>query len=55
MAIHARSYEASREVIEAAVTNNRDLTYLIDIHRDSRRRKTRQKQLTGRPMQSWHL
>ena len=24
---YARSYEASREVIEAAVTNNRDLTY----------------------------
>ncbi len=45
---YARSYEASREVIEAAVTNNRDLTYLIDIHRDSRRRKDTTKTIDGK-------
>lgn len=45
---YARSYDASREVVEAAVTGNRDLTYLIDIHRDSRRRKDTTKTINGK-------
>lgn len=36
---YAQSYQESREVVQAALARNRDLTYLIDIHRDSRRRK----------------
>lgn len=36
---YSQSYQESRAVVEAAVTGNRDLTYLIDIHRDSRRKK----------------
>ena len=36
---YAQSYQESRSVVEAAVSENRDLTYLIDIHRDSRRKK----------------
>lgn len=45
---YARSYEASREIIEAAVTGNKDLTYFIDIHRDSRRRKDTTKTIGGK-------
>lgn len=36
---YGRSYDESRNVVEAAITNNKDLTYLIDIHRDSKRKK----------------
>src|SRR3954453_20315888 len=36
---YSQSYQESRSVVEAAVKDNRDLTYLIDIHRDSRRKK----------------
>lgn len=45
---YSKSYEASRGVVEAAVTNNRDLTYLIDIHRDSRRKKDTTKSINGK-------
>lgn len=34
-----QSYDMSREVVMQAMGRNRDLQYLIDIHRDSRRRK----------------
>lgn len=36
---YAKSYQGSREVVEAAITDNKELNYLIDIHRDSQRRK----------------
>lgn len=36
---YGSSYTEAREVVEAALTSNRDLTYLIDIHRDSQRRE----------------
>ncbi|MDE3839674.1 stage II sporulation protein P [Bacillus methanolicus] len=36
---YAQSYQESRQVVQAALAGNRDLTYLIDIHRDSRRKK----------------
>ena len=44
----ARSYQESRSVVEAAVTQNRDLTYLIDIHRDSRRKKDTTIEINGK-------
>lgn len=44
----AQSYQESRKVVEAAVTGNRDLTYLIDIHRDSRRKKDTTKEINGK-------
>lgn len=33
------AYQESRSVVETAMAGNRDLKYLIDIHRDSRRKK----------------
>ncbi len=36
---YQKSYVESRKVVEAAISSNRDLTYLIDIHRDSQRRE----------------
>nr|WP_295969511.1 stage II sporulation protein P [uncultured Bacillus sp.] len=44
---YVQSYQESRTVVEAAVTNNRELTYLIDIHRDSRRKKDTTKVING--------
>ena len=35
----SQSYQESRSVVEAAVSENRDLTYLIDIHRDSQKKE----------------
>jgi stage II sporulation protein P len=37
---YGQSYNASRSVVASAVNNNRDLTYLIDIHRDAARKET---------------
>lgn len=34
-----QSYTASRQVAEAAISQNKQLTYLFDIHRDSRRKE----------------
>ena len=45
---YAQSYQESRTVVEAAVSGNRDLTYLIDIHRDSRRKKDTTKEINGK-------
>nr|WP_246629076.1 stage II sporulation protein P [Mesobacillus maritimus] len=36
---YAQSYKESRNVVQSAMGTNSDLTYLIDIHRDSRRKK----------------
>ncbi|PLR85882.1 stage II sporulation protein P [Bacillus canaveralius] len=44
---YPKSYQESRAVVEAAVTANRDLNYLIDIHRDSRRREHTTKEING--------
>ncbi len=44
----ARSYQESRLVVEAAVTQNHDLSYLIDIHRDSRRKKDTLIEMNGK-------
>lgn len=44
----ARSYQESRTVVEAAVAQNRDLSYLIDIHRDSRRKKDTTIEMNGK-------
>ncbi|MBY0122352.1 stage II sporulation protein P [Bacillus sp. S/N-304-OC-R1] len=44
-----KSYEESREVVKAATTANRDLTYFIDIHRDSRRRVQTTVDVNGKP------
>ncbi|WP_394580017.1 stage II sporulation protein P [Cytobacillus firmus] len=44
---YGRSYQESREVVQAAITSNRDLVYLIDIHRDSKRKKDTTKEING--------
>ena len=36
---YGQSYQASREFVQTAMANNGDLQYLIDIHRDSQRKK----------------
>jgi stage II sporulation protein P len=36
---YARSYQESRKSVQTALANNKDLEYLIDIHRDSKRKK----------------
>ncbi|MFK2824425.1 stage II sporulation protein P [Bacillus sp. B190/17] len=36
---YGQSYQESRAVVASAQTNNRDLQYFIDIHRDSQRKK----------------
>lgn len=45
---YGRSYDESRNVVEAAITSNTDLTYLIDIHRDSRRKVDTTKEINGK-------
>jgi stage II sporulation protein P len=45
---YAQSYEASREVVQAAASTDRDLTYFIDIHRDSRRKEDTTKEINGK-------
>lgn len=45
---YGRSYDESRKVVQAAVTNNKDLTYLIDIHRDSKRKQYTTKEINGK-------
>lgn len=36
---YTKSYQESREVVQAAMTSNRELQYFIDVHRDSKRKK----------------
>ncbi|MFJ7306924.1 stage II sporulation protein P [Peribacillus frigoritolerans] len=36
---YAKSYQESRKSVQTAMANNKDLEYLIDIHRDSKRKK----------------
>ncbi|MEH7505491.1 stage II sporulation protein P [Neobacillus drentensis] len=35
---YAKSYQESRPVVQAAMASNRDINYIIDIHRDSQRK-----------------
>ncbi|SNZ11060.1 stage II sporulation protein P [Terribacillus aidingensis] len=46
MAYH-QSYEASRPVVEAAVSKNKNLAFVFDIHRDSLKRKDTTKEING--------
>lgn len=45
---YSRSYQESRNVVQAATSNDRNLTYLIDIHRDSHRKKDTTKEINGK-------
>jgi len=42
------SYTVSKEVVREAVANNHDLTYLVDIHRDSSRRQATTTTINGK-------
>ena len=42
-----RSYQESRSVVEAAIANNKDFKYLIDIHRDALRKNKTTKVMNG--------
>ncbi|SHN11005.1 stage II sporulation protein P [Gracilibacillus kekensis] len=44
----ADSYTASKEVVEAALTNNKDLNYVFDLHRDSVRKDITTIELDGK-------
>ncbi|MBO9128956.1 stage II sporulation protein P [Bacillus sp. 165] len=43
-----KSYNASREVVEEAMAQDKNITYLIDIHRDDRRKKETTKVINGK-------
>ncbi|MFS0781702.1 stage II sporulation protein P [Bacillus sp. 1P06AnD] len=43
----SHSYEMSAKVVQAASTSNKQLTYFIDVHRDSARGKTTTKVING--------
>ncbi|TRZ37523.1 stage II sporulation protein P [Niallia circulans] len=45
---YTQSYQGSREVVTAAMSDNRDLSYFIDIHRDSQRRKNTTTTIDGK-------
>ncbi|MFP9126919.1 stage II sporulation protein P [Niallia sp. BSM11] len=45
---YTQSYQGSREVVTAAMTDNKDLSYLIDVHRDSQRRKNTTTTIDGK-------
>ncbi|WP_033828944.1 stage II sporulation protein P [Bacillus andreraoultii] len=45
---YSRSYQASREVVKEALAQNHDLSYLIDVHRDSAKRETTTTQINGK-------
>ncbi|GER66955.1 stage II sporulation protein P [Weizmannia acidilactici] len=45
---YTQSYQESRTVVEAAMKNDRDLQYFIDVHRDSRRRKDTTVEINGK-------
>ncbi len=45
---YGRSYDASRAVVQEAMAGNSNLSYLIDIHRDSRRKEDTTKVINGK-------
>jgi stage II sporulation protein P len=42
------AYQESRPLVQTAMTNNKDLLYLIDIHRDSQRKKVTTTEINGK-------
>lgn len=42
-----QSYDASQPVVKEALANNKDITYVFDLHRDSRRRTDTTKTING--------
>ncbi|BCB04889.1 stage II sporulation protein P [Bacillus sp. KH172YL63] len=42
------AYQESRPLVQAAMTSNKDLLYLVDIHRDSQRRKVTTGTINGK-------
>ncbi|SER18315.1 stage II sporulation protein P [Gracilibacillus ureilyticus] len=44
----AHSYKASKSVVETALTNNKDLNFVFDLHRDSMRADVTTKELNGK-------
>lgn len=45
---YAKSYTASREIVQSAMANNSDLNYVIDIHRDTQRKDVTTIKLNGK-------
>ncbi|WP_273129810.1 stage II sporulation protein P [Metabacillus sp. HB246100] len=45
---YAQSYTASRPVVQEAMTTNRDIDYIIDIHRDSQRKDVTTIEMNGK-------
>lgn len=45
---YGRSYDASRALVQEAMAGNSNLSYLIDIHRDSRRKEDTTKMINGK-------
>jgi stage II sporulation protein P len=43
------AYQESRPLVQTAMTNNKDLLYLIDIHRDSQRKNVTTVRINGKP------
>ena len=47
---YPKSYQESREAVQTAMASNKNLEYIIDIHRDSKRKKIQRLQLTENNM-----
>ncbi|MGD6872673.1 stage II sporulation protein P [Sutcliffiella horikoshii] len=47
--VYGQSYDVTRPIVEEAMAGNQDLNYLIDIHRDSGRRKSTTMDINGVP------
>lgn len=45
---YGRSYDASRQMVQEAMASNSNLSYLIDIHRDSKRKEDTTKVINGK-------
>jgi stage II sporulation protein P len=43
------AYQESRPLVQTAMTNNKDLLYLIDVHRDSQRKDVTTTRINGKP------
>lgn len=52
---YPKSYDASREVVQQALAQNNDFTYLIDVHRDSAKRETTTTEINGKNTQNYIL
>ncbi|MEA3319937.1 MAG: stage II sporulation protein P [Bacillota bacterium] len=47
--VYGQSYDVTRPIVEEAMAGNQDLNYLIDVHRDSGRRKSTTMDINGVP------